>query len=81
MYWNNRFPLSTSTSIWLIETWDVLKSGMLSGWETTVIRLIETWDVLKCIAVVFIYFCDQINRNMRCIEIFMRATEAAPESD
>ena len=55
--------------LWLIETWDVLKSSPRMTDVKYRIRLIETWDVLKFVG----YRADlqhvEINRNMRCIEI------------
>ncbi len=53
----------------LIETWDVLKFLKYFGIIIYAIRLIETWDVLKYCVVCPKVIGNQINRNMRCIEI------------
>ena len=53
----------------LIETWDVLKWYSKTFPSFTAFWLIETWDVLKSNFINGSYKSNEINRNMRCIEI------------
>ena len=62
----------------LIETWDVLKFLKYFGIIIYAIRLIETWDVLKYCVVCPKVIGNQINRNMRCIEIYCIAAWSDP---
>ena len=71
MYWNTINRTSHSLSLGLIETWDVLKSVMSCDGSFSEIGLIETWDVLKSLTQSVPYNFVMINRNMRCIEMWI----------
>ena len=53
----------------LIETWDVLKFPGGHAIHMRLSGLIETWDVLKSQMAVVGVCEEEINRNMRCIEM------------
>ena len=62
----------------LIETWDVLILQNVMKMRKANDRLIETWDVLKSLELNQPATADQINRNMRCIEISLCCNNYIP---
>ncbi len=71
MYWNLYGSAASPPFSRLIETWDVLKWTVYDNAFFMQQGLIETWDVLKSRQAGIMEERMKINRNMRCIEIFI----------